>query len=652
MRVARGTANCRGGAVVGAPTTLAPATARAASAIRQSRHHLVRSFAASASNAAAASAAAVDGSATASETTARVIPAAASRAPDFAPRQTIRKILADAAALASSGGDDTSTTSSSSPTSSPLLVRGWVRTCRAQKTRAFLELTDGSCATGLQVLVEPETPGFDAVSSGKTPTGASVECLGELVACPPGARQPFELRASSVSLLGACDAATYPLQKKKHTLEFLREIAHLRPRTKTVGAALRVRGCLSRATHDFFGQNGFVQVHTPIITASDCEGAGEAFQVTTLLAEVDAALKMNGSGSASESSSSSLASAEAAVAAAADAVRDAKAAEAPDKTQIAAAVERLNEAKGAAASLRNAAEVSKGPARTAEGKSIDYSRDFFGKPAFLTVSGQLQAEAAACALGDVYTFGPTFRAENSNTSRHLAEFWMIEPEMAFADLGRAMSTCEAFVRHCLKAVLDKCADDLVALSSGGENGDNDLIARLDRMASNRFHVLSYSDAISELIKGNNALSKKNKFEFEPHWGGDLAAEHERWLVDVAFGGEPVFITDWPAEIKAFYMKLNPDGKTVAAMDLLAPKVGELAGGSQREERLEVLEAKMRASMGDEAENLKWYGDLRRYGTVRHAGFGVGFERLVQLASGVDNIRDTIPFPRYPGHAEF
>ena len=626
-----------------AATLPPPATNFAALSPRR-QSHLARPFAAAFSSAAAA--AAVEG---ATETS-RAIPAGASRAPDFTPRQTIRKILADTS----------STTSSSSSTSPPppLVVRGWVRTCRAQKTRAFLELTDGSSATGLQVLVEPEvTPqGFEAVSSGATPTGASVECVGELVACPPGARQPFELRASSVTVIGECDASTYPLQKKKHTLEFLRENAHLRPRTKTVGAALRVRGCLSRATHAFFGESGFVQVHTPIITASDCEGAGEAFQVTTLLAEVDEALRKGGS----ESSSSSVAAADAAVAAAADAVRAAKASEAADKSAIAAAVERLTAAKSSASSLRSALEAAKGPHRTPNGDSLDYSRDFFGKPAFLTVSGQLQAEAAACALGDVYTFGPTFRAENSNTSRHLAEFWMIEPEMAFADLNGAMATCEAFVRRALRAVLEECSDDLAALSSSssssssGERSDSDLAKRLERMASNKFHVLSYSDAIAELVKAHNSTtSKKDKFEFEPHWGGDLAAEHERWLVDVAFGGEPVFITDWPAEIKAFYMKLNPDGKTVAAMDLLAPKVGELAGGSQREERLEVLEARMRRSMGaDVVGNLKWYSDLRRFGTVPHAGFGVGFERLVQLASGVDNIRDTIPFPRYPGHAEF
>ena len=648
-------------AAAGAPhltTTAAPTAATPLTLLRPRRSHLARPFATASSSASASAAAAAAAAAAAvaavegatKETSQRAIPAGASRAPDFAPRQTIRKILADAELSPSSGGNDTSSSPSASTSTStpkPLVVRGWVRTCRAQKTRAFLELTDGSSAAGLQVLVEPGTPGFDAVSSGKTPTGASVECEGELVACPPEARQPFELRASSVSVIGSCDAATYPFQKKKHTLEFLRENAHLRPRTKTVGAVLRVRGCLNRATHDFFGKNGFVQVHTPIITASDCEGAGEAFQVTTLLAEVDEALRRGGAGA---DSSSSLASADAAVAAAADAVRSAKAAAAADKAAIAAAVEHLNAAKAVAASLRSGLEAASGPARAAGGRSIDYGRDFFGKPAFLTVSGQLQAEAAACALGDVYTFGPTFRAENSNTSRHLAEFWMIEPEMAFADLGGAMSTCEAFVRHSLRAVLEGCADDLVALGGSGENGD--IVERLDRMASNKFHVLSYTDAISELVKASNSASKKDKFEFEPHWGGDLAAEHERWLVDVAFGGEPVFVTDWPADIKAFYMKLNPDGRTVAAMDLLAPRVGELAGGSQREERLEVLEAKMLQSMGDESENLRWYSDLRRFGTVPHAGFGVGFERLVQLASGVDNIRDTIPFPRYPGHAEF
>jgi len=648
MRVARGTTKLAGGA--GAPHLATAAAVPAAPAPAMRRGHLARSFT-------VASTAAVEGGAAATEATAqrREIPAAASRAPDFAPRQTIRKILAAAAELSASS--DTST-------SPPLVVRGWVRTCRAQKTRAFLELTDGSSATGLQVLLEPETTrGFDAyVSSGKTPTGASVECEGELVACPPGARQPFELRASSVSLIGSCDAATYPLQKKKHTLEFLRENAHLRPRTKTVGAALRVRGCLSRATHDFFGRNGFQQVHTPIITASDCEGAGEAFQVTTLLGEVDAALRRRGGGGRGADASAALAAADAAVAAAAGAVRAAKsAAAAPDEAAVAAAVERLADAKAAAAALRRGAEAASGPARTPEGTSIDYARDFFGRPAFLTVSGQLQAEAAACALGDVYTFGPTFRAENSNTSRHLAEFWMVEPEMAFADLAVAMATCEAYVRHALRAVLDECADDLAALSSasagggggeGGGEGGGGLAARLERIASTKFHVLSYTDAIAELSGAHASAPEGEKFEFEPHWGGDLAAEHERWLVDVAFGGEPVFITDWPAEIKAFYMKLNPDGKTVAAMDLLAPKVGELAGGSQREEGLEALEARMRGAMGDEAESLRWYSDLRRYGTVPHAGFGVGFERLVQLASGVDNIRDTIPFPRYPGHAEF
>ena len=546
-------------------------------------------------------------------------PAGASSAPDFVPRHTV-KALMGADGGARRAGDTTT-------------VRGWVRTCRPQKARAFLEVADGSTATGLQVVIEPGVEGWDEVASGATPTGAAVRVEGVLVESRGGG-QAVELKASALAVVGACDAGAYPLQKKRHTLEFLRDVAHLRPRTKTLGAVARVRSALAHATHDFYRAAGFALVHTPIISAADCEGAGEAFQVTTLLAGVDAALAAGG-----RPAEGALAAADAAVVAAGAAVRGAKAGgAAADLGPLLAA---LAAAKDAAAALKDRAAAAAGPARTPT--SLDYASDFFGAKAYLTVSGQLQGEAAACALGDIYTFGPTFRAENSNTSRHLAEFWMVEPEMAFAGLGEAMAACEAHVRHCMAHVLEHCADDLSALDAAAGGG---LIDRVTRMATTKYHVLPYADAVKAL------LASGVRFEFEPAFGRDLAAEHEKWLTDVAFGGDPVFVTDWPAAIKAFYMRANDDeAQTVAAMDLLAPRVGELAGGSAREERLDRLLAAMDAAGVDRAP-LWWYADLRRFGSVPHAGFGVGFERLVQLATGVDNIRDVALFPRYPGHAEF
>lgn len=546
-------------------------------------------------------------------------PPSASVAPDFAPRATVKSLFG------ADGGVRLTGTQRG--------VRGWVRTCRAQKARAFLEVSDGSTATGLQVVIEPGTPGWEDVEAGRAGTGAAVAVDGVLVESK-GGRQAVELKAASLTVVGECDAGTYPLQKKRHTPEYLRTVAHLRPRTRTHGATLRVRSALAAATHEFYQAAGFAYVHTPVITAADCEGAGEAFQVTTLLAAVDAALAAG-----APPSDADLAAADAAVSAAGGAVRASK--EAGGGKADPGALAALAAAKEAAEALRARAAALAGPARSSTAPSLDYGPDFFGARATLTVSGQLQAEAAACALGDVYTFGPTFRAENSNTARHLAEFWMIEPEMAFAGLPQAMSTCEAHVRFAVRAVLDRCADDVAALDAASPG----LADALTRLAATRFHTVTYNDAVRALMASGRA------WEFEPAVGEDLAAEHERWITDVLFGGDPVFVTDWPADIKAFYMRLNDDGRTVAAMDLLVPRVGELAGGSAREERPDVLASKMDA-LGVDAGPLWWYADLRRYGSVPHAGFGVGFERLVQLATGADNIRDTTLFPRYPGHADF
>jgi asparaginyl-tRNA synthetase len=384
--------------------------------------------------------------------------------------------------------------------------------------------------------------------------------------CSPGKEQALEMQASSMTLIGKCDPETYPMQKKKHTFEFLRTIAHLRPRTNTFGAVTRVRNALAFATHQFFQSRGFLYIHTPIITGSDCEGAGKMFQVTTL-------------------------------------------------------------------DINN-------PPKNPQGK-VDYAQDFFAKPTYLTVSGQLDGEIFACAMSDIYTFGPTFRAENSNTSRHLAEFWMIEPEMAFADINDNMDCAEAYLKYVLKYVLDNCPEDMQFFDKYISQG---LIERLQHIINTPFERASYTYAIRILEKADK------KFEFPVKWGLDLQSEHERYLAEEFFS-KPVIITDYPKEIKAFYMRANDDNKTVAAMDVLFPKIGEIVGGSQREERLNVLEARMK-ELKLPVEDYWWYLELRKYGSVPHAGFGAGFERLIQFATGMENIRDVIPFPRYPGKADF
>lgn len=443
-------------------------------------------------------------------------------------------------------------------------VKGWIRTVRNQKAFAFIELNDGSTVANLQILLEADLPSYADLLP-KLSTGASLSVDG-LVVESPGKNQKVEIKAVQVVVLGECDPETYPLQKKRHSFEFLRSIAHLRPRTNTQGAVARVRNALAFATHRFFQEKGFLYVHTPIITASDCEGAGEMFRVTTL--------------------------------------------DAGD------------------------------PPRTPEGK-VNFEMDFFEKPAFLTVSGQLNGEIYACALSDIYTFGPTFRAENSNTSRHLAEFWMIEPEMAFADLKDNMDCAEAFLKYTLKYLLDHCPEEIAFFEQYIEKG---LIARLENLIQSPFERLTYTDAIDLLKKADK------QFEFPVAWGTDLQSEHERYLAEEVFK-KPVILINYPQEIKAFYMRTNDDGKTVAAMDVLVPKIGEIIGGSQREDRLDYLENKIDKHLLPK-QAYWWYLELRKFGGVPHSGFGIGFERLILLATGMENIRDVIPFPRYPGHADF
>ncbi len=437
-------------------------------------------------------------------------------------------------------------------------VSGWVRTVRDQKSFAFIEVNDGSTLANLQAIAEKSLPSYEQIIQQLT-TGTSISITGKL-AESPGKNQALELKAQSIHVYGSCNPERYPLQKKRHSFEFLRTIAHLRPRTNTQGAVMRIRSALAFATHLFFHQRGFIYVQTPIITASDCEGGGEMFRVTTLdpLAQ-----------------------------------------------------------------------------------HTDFSKDFFNKPAFLTVSGQLEGEILSCALSDIYTFGPTFRAENSNTSRHLAEFWMIEPEMAFADLHADMECAQSYLKFCVQYVLEHCKEDLEFFDKFIENG---LIARLQQVAEASFVHLTYSAAIEILLKS------PKQFEFPVQWGSDLQSEHERYLAE-EHCKKPVILTDYPAKIKAFYMRANDDGKTVAAMDILVPKIGEILGGSQREERLDVLVKKI-TDMGLKQEDYWWYLELREYGSVPHAGFGLGFERLVLFITGMENIRDVIPFPRYPGSAEF
>ncbi|MFP5271363.1 asparagine--tRNA ligase [Coleofasciculus sp.] len=443
-------------------------------------------------------------------------------------------------------------------------IQGWVRTKRELKEFAFMEVNDGSCLANLQVILNPDVPDYQRILQ-RINTGASVEVAGVLVPSP-GKGQRIELRANSVQVYGEADPATYPLQKKRHSFEFLRTIGHLRSRTNTIGAVLRVRNACANAIHQFFQERGFLWIHSPIITASDCEGAGELFTVTSL----------------------------------------------------------------------NLNEIPK-----TEDQLVDFSQDFFGRQAYLTVSGQLQAEVMAMAFGNVYTFGPTFRAENSNTSRHLAEFWMVEPEMAFCDLQGDMDLAQEFLKYVFSSVLENCPEDMEFFN---KRIDNTVLATAENIINNQFEQITYTDAIAQLEKADR------KFEYPVEWGTDLQSEHERYLAEELFQ-KPVIVSDYPLGIKAFYMRLNDDGKTVAAMDVLAPKIGEIIGGSQREERLDVLLSRIQ-NQGMNPEDLWWYLDLRRYGTVAHAGFGLGFERLVQFMTGMGNIRDVIPFPRTPLSAEF
>ncbi|PSB06247.1 asparagine--tRNA ligase [filamentous cyanobacterium CCP1] len=443
-------------------------------------------------------------------------------------------------------------------------IQGWVRTKRELKEFAFVEVNDGSSMAGLQVVLNQDLPDYAEMVK-MLNTGASIEVTGVLVPSP-GKGQRIELQANTVKVYGEADPETYPLQKKRHSFEFLRTIGHLRSRTNTLGAVFRVRNACATAIHNFFQERGFLWVHTPVITASDCEGAGELFTVTTL-------------------------------------------------------------------------DLKKVPL-TGE-KAIDFSQDFFGKPAYLTVSGQLEAEIMAMAFTNVYTFGPTFRAENSNTSRHLAEFWMVEPEMAFCDLEGNMDLAEAFLKYVFSYVLKHCPEDMEFFN---QRIDNSVLATADNIINNEFARISYTEAISLLEKTDRT------FEFPVSWGLDLQSEHERYLAEEHFK-KPVIVTDYPAQIKAFYMRMNDDGKTVRAMDILAPKIGEIVGGSQREERLDALERRI-DELGMPKEELWWYLDLRRFGTVPHAGFGLGFERLVQFMTGMTNIRDVIPFPRAPLSADF
>lgn len=462
-----------------------------------------------------------------------------------------------------------------------VLVKGWVRTKRESKNVVFVALNDGSIINNLQVVLNPSL--FDDNIFPKISTGSCISASGKLVESQ-GQGQAVELNAETIEVLGTADPEKFPLQPKKHSLEFLREIAHLRPRTNTFSAIFRIRHAMTFAVHKFFNDRGFVNIHTPIITGSDAEGAGEMFKVTSL-------------------------------------------------------------------PLKN-------PPLTEDGE-IDYSKDFFAKETNLTVSGQLEGELCALALGEIYTFGPTFRAENSNTTRHLAEFWMIEPEVAFADLTDNMDLAEEFLKFLVQYALDNCKEDLNFLNQRAleeeknkkqeERNELSLIERLEFVVENKFERLTYTEAI-EILK-NSKPNKKKKFQYLVEgWGTDLQSEHERYLVEKHFK-KPVILIDYPKDIKAFYMRLNEDGKTVRAMDILFPGIGEIVGGSQREERYENLTARME-EMGIHSEDLWWYLESRKFGTAPHSGFGLGFERLILFITGMGNIRDVIPFPRTPDNAEF
>lgn len=442
-----------------------------------------------------------------------------------------------------------------------VLVKGWIRTQRESKAFSFIELNDGSCLANIQVIVDNDIEGYEDIV--KLTTGAAVAITGELVESQ-GKGQKWEVRAINAEILGIAPE-DFPLQKKRHTDEYLRTIAHLRPRSNKYSAIFRMRSKLSFAVHEFFKERNFQWVHTPIITGSDCEGAGEMFSVTTL--DLNNIPKKDG--------------------------------------------------------------------------AVDYEQDFFGKEASLTVSGQLAVEPFCLSLGDVYTFGPTFRSENSNTSRHMSEFWMIEPEMAFADLQDDMKLGQEFIQYLVRYTIDECAEDLALFA---KFVDKNLMSTLENIVNNDFVRLSYTDAVELLLKSGE------KFEFPVKWGSDLQSEHERFLTEKHFN-QPVIVYDYPKDIKAFYMRMNDDEKTVAAMDILVPAIGEIIGGSQREERYDVLKQRIN-SMGFDEADYWWYLDTRKYGTVPHAGFGLGFERLLMLVSGISNIRDVIPFPRTPKNLEF
>lgn len=452
-------------------------------------------------------------------------------------------------------------------------VQGWVRTQRISKAGiSFINLHDGSCFAPIQIVAPNTLPNYDDIS--KLTSGCALSVTGKLVTSS-GKEQAVEILAENITIVGWVDnPETYPIQAKHHTLEYLREVAHLRPRTNTIGALTRIRHCVAQTIHRFFDEHGFFWVNTPIITASDCEGAGEMFRVSTL-------------------------------------------------------------------DLMNLPYLDHHDHQTSNNKKIDFNKDFLGKETFLTVSGQLNAEAYCSALSKVYTFGPTFRAENSNTSRHLAEFWMVEPEIAFANLNDIAQLAEALLKNICATVLAKQGDDIQFFA---DRIDKDCIRRLDSMIGQPFARIDYTDAVEALQKSNKS------FTFPVEWGRDLQSEHERYLAEELFG-KPVIVYNYPKEIKSFYMRLNEDGKTVAAMDILAPCIGEIIGGSQREERLEILDQRI-AACGLDKNNYSWYRDLRRYGSVPHAGFGLGFERLLSYLTGLHNVRDVIPFPRTPGQVSF
>lgn len=515
-----------------------------------------------------------------------------------------------------------------------MTIGGWVKTGREQGkgSFAFLEVNDGSCFANLQVIVDASVATLHQL----TPTGTCVLVEGELKQPPEGAKQKVEFKVGNVLELGLCDASTYPIAKTRHSLEFLRNYLHLRPRTNTIAAVARIRNALAFASHTFFQQNGFLYVHTPIITTSDCEGAGEMFQVTTLFSEAERREKE--AKIHPPPSDTELEEAKNATVWKGETVKELK--KNGCKADIEAAVRELKQAKEQLAQFEERAKFK--PGIPQKNGAIDYTTDFFARQAYLTVSGQLQVETHACGLSSVYTFGPTFRAENSHTTRHLAEFWMIEPEITFADLEDCMNCAEDYVRFLCKWLLEHCRDDMEFMT---EKFDKTAISRLCLVATSPFARISYTEAIEILKKVTG-----KKFENKVEWGIDLASEHERYLTEEIYK-KPVIVYNYPKEIKAFYMRLNDDDRTVAAMDVLVPKVGELVGGSQREERLQVLEKRL-SELGLPKEPYDWYLDLRKYGTVKHAGFGLGFERMILFATGLENIRDCLPFPRCPGKAEF